>query len=266
MRAVARSLVALSLALGVAACVPRPPGAAAADAEPPTAMPDSSRTSVDWEGSYRGVVPCADCEGIDTEITLRGDSTYVLWTRYLGTDDAGAEWRGTFAWDAAGATITLAGIADGPSRYLVGENVLVQLDRNGQRITGGLADRYRLAKAVPTALVGTTWKLVELEGRPLPAVASEQVPRLRLVTDGAQVQGFGGCNNFTGGFEAVEAQQRLRFSRVASTLRACPEIETEAAFLRALGTVDNYAIRGTTLSLAKARMAPLLRFEAVIAP
>ena len=38
-------------------------------------MPDSSATSLDWEGVYRGVVPCADCEGIVTTITLRRDGT-----------------------------------------------------------------------------------------------------------------------------------------------------------------------------------------------
>ena len=29
---------------------------------------DNSRNSVDWNGTYRGIVPCADCEGIKTEV------------------------------------------------------------------------------------------------------------------------------------------------------------------------------------------------------
>ncbi|ART63828.1 copper resistance protein NlpE [Kushneria marisflavi] len=43
--------------------------------------------------SWQGVLPCADCEGIDTELTLVSSgmtgfaSTYTLKQRYLGTDD-----------------------------------------------------------------------------------------------------------------------------------------------------------------------------------
>jgi len=112
----------------------------------PPATPDSSRTSLDWPGSYAGVLPCADCEGIETSITIRSDQTYAVRTRYLGTDDAGRTREGTFAWNEAGSAITLEGISSGPSRYLVGENKLIQLDLAGNRITGELADRYVLRK------------------------------------------------------------------------------------------------------------------------
>ena len=63
------------------------------------ALPDSSRTSVDWAGSYHGVLPCADCEGIDTTITLSRDLTFVLRSRYLGKSDRVFERRGSFTWD-----------------------------------------------------------------------------------------------------------------------------------------------------------------------
>jgi hypothetical protein len=38
---------------------------------------DTSRTSLDWPGTYTGVLPCADCEGIETTITLSVDLTYA---------------------------------------------------------------------------------------------------------------------------------------------------------------------------------------------
>ena len=31
---------------------------------------DNSKTSVDWVGKYEGTLPCADCEGIKTTLTL----------------------------------------------------------------------------------------------------------------------------------------------------------------------------------------------------
>jgi len=51
------------------------------------AMPDNSLTSLDWPGIYRGVLPCADCEGIETEIKINADLTYVISSTYLGKNE-----------------------------------------------------------------------------------------------------------------------------------------------------------------------------------
>ena len=106
----------------------------------------TSRNALDYEGTYRGVLPCADCAGIETELTLGAGGTFNLKTTYLGKDDDRVfEEEGTFNWDDAGQRITLAG-RERPNRYFVGENYLAQLDAEGQRIEGGLADRYVLKK------------------------------------------------------------------------------------------------------------------------
>jgi heat shock protein HslJ len=47
-----------------------------------------------------------------------------------------------------------------------------------------------------------------------------------------------------------------------STMMACPELEREREFLDVLARVDNYALADGTLSLNRARMAPLARFRA----
>jgi uncharacterized lipoprotein NlpE involved in copper resistance len=108
---------------------------------------DNSQTSLDWPGTYKGVVPCADCEGIETTITIGQDSSYTLTTSYLGKKDAKPfEKKGKFIWDAYGSTILLSGITNAPDKYKVGENVLIQLDMSGNTITGDLADKYRLQK------------------------------------------------------------------------------------------------------------------------
>jgi len=36
----------------------------------------TSANSLDWAGVYRGVLPCADCPGIETTLRLATDSTY----------------------------------------------------------------------------------------------------------------------------------------------------------------------------------------------
>ncbi|MOA32093.1 Lipoprotein NlpE precursor [compost metagenome] len=38
-------------------------------------------------GSYSGTLPCADCEGIKTELFIYLDNTYVLKETYLGKGD-----------------------------------------------------------------------------------------------------------------------------------------------------------------------------------
>ena len=32
---------------------------------------DTARTSLDWNGIYKGTVPCADCEGTDVFLELK---------------------------------------------------------------------------------------------------------------------------------------------------------------------------------------------------
>ena len=113
---------------------------------------DTSRTSLDWNGTYSGVTPCASCSGIDTTLTLKQDNTYVLETRYLGDENEAKKVfteAGSFEWNNEGNKISLMGDAsriDGPKQYQVGENQLLMLDMEGNRITGSLAELYRLAK------------------------------------------------------------------------------------------------------------------------
>lgn len=106
----------------------------------------NARLSLDWDGTYTGVLPCADCEGIETTITLDSEGTFVKTWRYLGKDDDTAHTvEGTFQWNDAGSTITLEQL-DAPNQLFVGENVLFHLDMDGNRIEGELADEYKLHK------------------------------------------------------------------------------------------------------------------------
>ncbi|WP_228146574.1 copper resistance protein NlpE N-terminal domain-containing protein [Acinetobacter sp. ANC 3903] len=36
-------------------------------------MSDTVETSLDWPGEYKGFFPCADCQGIETELKLKAD-------------------------------------------------------------------------------------------------------------------------------------------------------------------------------------------------
>jgi len=107
----------------------------------------NSKNSLEWLGTYRGTTPCADCEGIDSQITLNNDFTFAIKTKYIGKGDAKVfEEKGSFTWDKAGGSILLQGIKEGPSQYKVGENKLIKLDMDGKTTTGQLAEKYVLLK------------------------------------------------------------------------------------------------------------------------
>ncbi len=117
------------------------------------------------------------------------------------------------------------------------------------------------------ALTGTQWRLVELNGK---AVEKSDDPNrditMKLDKGTGRIAGYSGCNNFTGSFSSASAS-RISFSQMAGTRKACMDgMERETEFLKVFEMADNYSISGTTLSLNKARMAPLARFEAVSAP
>ncbi len=245
----------------------------------PTA--DNSANALDWPGTYQGILPCADCEGIETSLTLRADSSYSLRTRYRGKKDAAAgEQKGTFAWNAAGSTIRLSGIRNAPDQYLVGENQLIQLDMQGNRITGALEKNYVLSRqpavapmrsgllaeaSADTTLAGVYWKLTTLMGKPVQDTPRGKTMYVQFNEKEGRVQGNGGCNGFFGSY-TTENNYRIRFSKMGSTMMACPRLELEREYLQVFEKTDSYIIKGNRLQLIRARMAPLAEFEAVKAP
>jgi uncharacterized lipoprotein NlpE involved in copper resistance len=104
--------------------------------------------------SYSGIVPCADCEGIETSVTLKSDSSYVLHLLYIGRKSKGPgsnEFSEEGKWMKHGPDmIHLTGVKDGPSMYIRTDSSLIQLDMKGERITGKLAAKYELKNKVET--------------------------------------------------------------------------------------------------------------------
>jgi len=103
----------------------------------------NSANSLDWAGIYEGLLPCADCPGMEVRITLNRDMTYIVQTRYRGRGDKTYTDTGNFTWNDAGNTVRLHGIQDAPSQW---ENTLTQFDMDGNRITGILAEHFLLRK------------------------------------------------------------------------------------------------------------------------
>ena len=104
----------------------------------------NAKNSLDYKGIYTGKVPTGSGEGMLVSLTLE-DSTYVKKTEYVGKKEI-FEDKGKYTWNAEGNTVILDGIKDAPNQYFVGENTLTQLDMEGKKIAGELADQYILKK------------------------------------------------------------------------------------------------------------------------
>lgn len=147
----------------------------------------------------------------------------------------------------------------------------------------GLVDNYRITgdklelnvgKRAPLAtfkrvvkdesITNKYWKLKTLEGKEVKmAENQEKEIYFTLKTDENRVAGFAGCNTLMGAY-TLETGNRIRFSNMASTMMACPDVDiNDRDFLKIFELVDNYTVNGDELSLNVGRRAPLAVFEAV---
>lgn len=113
---------------------------------------------------------------------------------------------------------------------------------------------------VSNDITGKTWKLVELNGKPITLINPKSNPYFSLNMADMRYSGNGGCNGVGGTFEIKPEIMRIKFNQGMSTMMACDDLETERLFTKALLAADNYSVNGNTLILNKARMAPLAKF------
>ena len=148
MKAIAPLCILAAILAGCAQDSAPPPikeGPALATTGPAKVDGHNARNALDWAGAYEGTLPCADCPGIQTRLTLLEHGAYELQTRYLDRQPHPNIVRGTFSWQADGSTIQLDKAGD-EQRYFVAEGRLIQLYQDGSRPTGPLAVHYELAQ------------------------------------------------------------------------------------------------------------------------
>lgn len=222
---------------------------------------DTSENSLDWNGQYKGTLPCADCEGINTTLTLKASGDFRRSLEYIGKSENTIEETGIFSWDASGSNITLS-LEDGSTQsYKVGENRLWQLDQNGERIAGELADKYLLYKnKMDYALENKTWVLTELMGQTVESSENRKEATLRFLSEEALIAGNNSCNQIGGSYELLDGN-RIKIGTLRSTMMACPDMSIADELNQVLEKIDNYTVLDGVLQLNKARMAPLAKFK-----
>jgi uncharacterized lipoprotein NlpE involved in copper resistance/heat shock protein HslJ len=209
-------------------------GAGAAPVQPPDMH--NSRNSLDWAGIYEGVLPCADCPGTKTRLTLNQDGSYRLVTQAQGSQNAEKSVTGVFTWQPSGNAITLDELG-GRQQFSVVEGRLALL-----RLEGGAshspAANLVLTLAAPAPQSGDLeqqleryrWTLVSAtdgNNRRIAGLPPGQDRPVVLSFADSWLSVQGPCNRLFAGYQVTAANQ-LTVNVRASTKRAC-----DLAFMQA---------------------------------
>lgn len=93
--------------------------------------------------SWRGILPCADCEGIETSLFLEKDGTWVMNERYQGVREEPSSFASYGTWARTADKLVLTDSQGEKSYYRAKGDALEMLDREGNPIESQL--NYTLA-------------------------------------------------------------------------------------------------------------------------
>ncbi|EBX9988888.1 copper homeostasis/adhesion lipoprotein NlpE [Salmonella enterica subsp. enterica serovar Enteritidis] len=88
--------------------------------------------------SWRGVLPCADCEGIETSLFLEKDGTWVMNERYQGVREEPSSFASYGTWARTADKLVLTDSNGEKSYYRAKGNELEMLDREGNPVASQL--------------------------------------------------------------------------------------------------------------------------------
>lgn len=132
-----KNLVILLIVLAIILAAVSQLGVKTSHTATPTPTPTKTQTK-DVTAVYKGTLPCADCSGIDTTLTLYNDETYTMSSIYQGKNDnkptiESGKWT-TLRGDATDPNATVYQLYQDNSQetqnYLVSGDQLKQLDAN----------------------------------------------------------------------------------------------------------------------------------------
>lgn len=277
-----RYLLLALLAVAVAGCEPEktadaPESPSAEPVPAPVVDMHTSRNSLDWAGTYEGILACADCAGIHTQLTLERDGSFEMVTRRLVRDAAPSSSSGRFDWAPDGNTVVLA-TEEAPRRFAVGEGRLLMLETGQTRPAWGRADAtlplsspaWRGTQQDPgDVLEDHRWKLVEAidaANRRIGALFPDAEHSFVFRFAESRLHAQGGCNGFRG-VVSIDPEGMLDVTGRMSTLMACPaplmeaDATLSALMAEPLETVLVPGVQPTLVLLTEANDALILTGE-----
>ncbi|MFK3662940.1 envelope stress response activation lipoprotein NlpE [Scandinavium sp. NPDC088450] len=103
-----------------------------------TLKPGAEESLQPMQQSWRGVLPCADCEGIETSLFLAKDGTWVMNERYQGVAREPSSFGSYGTWARTAEKLVLTDSKGEKSYYRAKGDKLEMLDREGNPIVSSL--------------------------------------------------------------------------------------------------------------------------------
>ena len=95
---------------------------------------------------------------------------------------------------------------------------------------------------VKLSVLNGEWKIKEVNGEAIPS-GMEKQPFIAFDVKKKTIHGNAGCNLINGGFETSTSNAKsISFPGVASTMMACPDMETEGKVLKAINEVKSFDV------------------------
>jgi uncharacterized lipoprotein NlpE involved in copper resistance len=201
----------------------------------------TSRTSLDWAGTYEGLVHCADCAGLHLRLTLDRDGGFERVSRRLVRDAAPSTTRGRFEWAPDGNTIVLDAAGEG-QRFAVGEGRLLLLEADQTRPAWNRSEAIlpqasaawrNTGEDLESMLEDHRWVLIgaaDAGNQRLGALFPDEERPFTFSFTESNVRAQGGCNGLSGAFR-LDARAMLEVTGMRGTLMACeaPLMEADSA-------------------------------------
>lgn len=105
--------------------------------------------SQDFHGVFYGFLPCTDCNGIKTTLSLKQNNNYLLVTQPAKDSSREFYEKGKYSWNDEDHTVVLTPRKGSNTRhYLIkDEGTIVQLNSDGTKMSEELEDSYTLRRS-----------------------------------------------------------------------------------------------------------------------
>lgn len=106
------------------------------------------------------------------------------------------------------------------------------------------------AKKEAPGLSEVKWKMVSFKGKEVNAGDIESQISIHINEEAKTISGYSGCNQYFGDITIFEPE-RIRFEKIGSTKRACPQnnMQIEKTYLNSLDKINGYKVSQTELQL-----------------
>lgn len=223
-----------------------------------TSTNKSDKLQDDMPGIYAGLLPCADCPGIETTITVNPDNSYEITQVYSEKDSVPFISSG-FIKKGEKENIWVFKSRYNETFYQFEDSLLRMLNKNQQEVDEQLEQHYILERKesgknelLMSRLTNKKWALTQLSGKAIDNQNKERIPHIIFDAEEDRVHGYAGCNSFFGKYQ-IEADGTVRFENIASTKMYCSEtMELETTFLHALHNCGKLSVDGDTMQLKDA--------------